>query len=188
MLATTATANRRVEADVGDQLGGGVLVQRGPAGREPGIAGDAVAQSRRAAGADGRPDSSASGSGIVFTLTTRDADRGCPVAAENVKAHAYHAGKTDDERQASKRRCWGTRSSAWSRPRGAGHGVTTNPNLGFVIHYQTPGSVVFYYQQVGRAGRAIDEEPSACCPATRRRHQCYFRDTAFPPGGRSSGY
>ena len=32
------------------------------------------------------------------------------------------------------------------------------PDLGFVIHYQLPGSVVAYYQQVGRAGRGL---PSA---------------------------
>ena len=37
------------------------------------------------------------------------------------------------------------------------------PDLGFVIHYQSPTSVVAYYQQVGRAGRALDAAYGACC-------------------------
>ena len=31
------------------------------------------------------------------------------------------------------------------------------PDLGFVIHYQRPGSVIAYYQQAGRAGRAVHD-------------------------------
>jgi len=30
------------------------------------------------------------------------------------------------------------------------------PDLGFIIHFQAPDSIVTYYQQVGRAGRGID--------------------------------
>ena len=34
------------------------------------------------------------------------------------------------------------------------------PDLGFVIHFQSPGSPIAYYQQVGRAGRALDHAPA----------------------------
>jgi ATP-dependent DNA helicase RecQ len=55
-------------------------------------------------------------------------------------------------------------------------------DLGFVIHYQTPGSVVFYYQQVGRAGRAIDKAFGVLLSGDEEEDiNAYFRDTAFPP-------
>ena len=37
------------------------------------------------------------------------------------------------------------------------------PDLAFVIHYQSPGSPIAYYQQVGRAGRALPQARTACC-------------------------
>jgi ATP-dependent DNA helicase RecQ len=56
------------------------------------------------------------------------------------------------------------------------------PDLGFVIHYQTPGSVVFYYQQVGRAGRAIEKAYGVLLSGDEENEiNAYFRDTAFPP-------
>ena len=55
------------------------------------------------------------------------------------------------------------------------------PDLSFVIHYQTPGSVVAYYQQVGRAGRAIDLAYGILLSGQEDTEITnYFIETAFP--------
>ena len=55
------------------------------------------------------------------------------------------------------------------------------PDLGFVVHYQAPGSVIAYYQQVGRAGRAIERaEVVLLRGAEDRRIQDFFIEQAFP--------
>jgi len=56
------------------------------------------------------------------------------------------------------------------------------PDLGFVIHFQRPGSVIAYYQQVGRAGRAVDEAYGVLLSGREDDEiQEYFIRTAFPP-------
>ena len=55
------------------------------------------------------------------------------------------------------------------------------PDLGFVYHFQTPQSVVHYYQQVGRAGRAIPEAFGTCLLGKEDRNIIdYFIKDAFP--------
>jgi ATP-dependent DNA helicase RecQ len=55
------------------------------------------------------------------------------------------------------------------------------PDLGFVIHFQRPGSPVAYYQQVGRAGRALDDSRALLlCGKEDVNIQDYFIDQAFP--------
>lgn len=55
------------------------------------------------------------------------------------------------------------------------------PDLGFVVHYQSPGSVIAYYQQVGRAGRAIPSANAVLLSGPEdERILAYFRDSAFP--------
>ena len=55
------------------------------------------------------------------------------------------------------------------------------PDLGFVIHYQTPGSVVTYYQQVGRAGRALDSAYGVLLSGAEDTDITdYFIASAFP--------
>jgi ATP-dependent DNA helicase RecQ len=56
-----------------------------------------------------------------------------------------------------------------------------NPRIEFVIHYQTPGSPIAYYQQVGRAGRAVDEAYGITMAGSEDEDiQDWFIDTAFP--------
>ncbi len=56
------------------------------------------------------------------------------------------------------------------------------PDLAFVIHYQSPGSPIAYYQQVGRAGRALSESLGILLRGVEDRDiQDYFIQAAFPP-------
>jgi len=101
VLATTATANHRVERDVGAQLGDNVKVQRGPLMRNslalqvmhmPSTA------DRLAWLAERIP--ALPGSGIVYVLTTRDAERVAAWLRQNgTDAYAYHADIDDVERE-----------------------------------------------------------------------------------------
>ena len=183
VLATTATANRRVERDVAAQLGGAVAVQRGPLVRE-----SLALQNMRLPGPADRLAWLADhiprlpGSGIVYTLTTRDADRvSVWLRGNGIDAHAYHAGKTDEDRQALEQALLANGIKCLVATTALGMGYD-KPDLTFVIHYQTPGNVVAYYQQVGRAGRAI---PSAYGVLLSGQEEDdinqYFRDSAFPP-------
>jgi ATP-dependent DNA helicase RecQ len=55
------------------------------------------------------------------------------------------------------------------------------PDLGFVIHYQRPASVVHYYQQVGRAGRAVENAYGILLNGEEDDEIAdYFIRTAFP--------
>jgi ATP-dependent DNA helicase RecQ len=183
VLATTATANKRVENDVATQLGGMVAIQRGPLVRESLslqnmlLSGPAE---RLAWLADHIPQ--LSGSGIVYTLTTRDADRISEwLRANDIDAHAYHAGKPDEERQKLEGALLANEIKCLVATTALGMGYD-KPDLTFVIHFQTPGNVVAYYQQVGRAGRAIPIAYGVLMSGDEDDDiNEYFRDSAFPP-------
>ena len=163
VLATTATANHRVERDVGAQLGDNVKVQRGPLMRNslalqvmqmPSTA------DRLAWLAERIPE--LPGSGIVYVLTTRDAERVAAWLRQNgTDAYAYHADIDDVERERLEQALLSNELKCLVATTALGMGYD-KPDLTFVIHYQTPGNVVAYYQQVGRAGRAIPLAYGVC--------------------------
>ena len=188
VLATTATANDRVVADVEEQLRTGhatapLRTYRGPLARSSlrlEVVELAAQADRLAWLATWLPQ--LEGSGIVYTLTKRDAD----VVAEwldghGVPAEAY-SGEVDAERRiAVEERLLGNELKAVVATSALGMGYD-KPDLGFVVHYQAPGSVIAYYQQVGRAGRAVGHADAVLLRgAEDRRIQDFFIEQAFPP-------
>jgi len=154
VLATTATANNRVVADVLEQIGAHAQIIRGTLRRDslrlqnvqlPSYA------SRLAWLAGTLPG--LSGSGIVYVLTKRDAETVAEwLLRHNINAAAYHGGSTD--RTSLEQDLIHNRVKVLVATTALGMGFD-KPDLGFVIHFQRPGSAIHYYQQVGRAGRGI---------------------------------
>ncbi|WP_333766620.1 RecQ family ATP-dependent DNA helicase [Streptomyces sp. IBSBF 2435] len=191
VLATTATANARVTADVAEQLGTGMtgaddegtLVLRGPLDRESlslGVLRLPDAAHRLAWLADHLD--TLPGSGIIYTLTVAAADeitaflrqRGYPVAA--------YSGRTENaDRQAAEADLLANRVKALVATSALGMGFD-KPDLGFVIHVGSPSSPIAYYQQVGRAGRGVDHAEVLLLPGREDESIWrYFASLAFPP-------
>ena len=155
LLATTATANDRVMDDLRTVLGPSLAVSRGDLNR-PSLALQTIrlpGQAERLAWlAEQIPN--LPGSGIVYTLTVRDAVQVADWLASRGLNVAAYTGETGDRRPELEQALLDNRVKALVATTALGMGYD-KPDLAFVIHYQTPGSVVAYYQQVGRAGRAL---------------------------------
>ncbi len=181
VLATTATANARVTADVAEQLGDDVLVLRGSLDRESlrlGVVRLKTAEQRLAWLADHLAEQP--GSGIVYCLTVAATQEVADyLRSRGHDVHAY-SGQTDPtERSALEGDLAAGRVKALVATSALGMGF--DATLGFVVNLGAPQSPVAYYQQVGRAGRGIDEASVVLLPATEDRDiWAYFASLAFP--------
>ena len=190
VLGTTATANDRVVEDIQTQLGD-IQIHRGPLIRES-LALQAMTlpdqASRLAWLAQLIP--TLSGTGIVYTLTVRDAEQVANWLCENgIDAKAYH-GSVEAEgfensnlyRQHLEELLLHNDLKVLVATTALGMGYD-KPDLSFVIHYQAPGSIVAYYQQVGRAGRGIEHALGVLMSGVEDQDiHAFFRDSAFPTG------
>ncbi len=154
VLATTATANDRVMADLEVALGPNLTTLRGDLAR-PQLALQTLRLPSQAARlawlAQYLP--TIAGSGIIYTLTIRDAEMVAAwLTSRGILARPYH-GQSDD-RAALEDALSRNEVKALVATSALGMGFD-KPDLGFVVHFQAPGSVVAYYQQVGRAGRGV---------------------------------
>ena len=181
LLATTATANDRVVADLDAVLGPDLAVRRGSLHR-PSLNLQTIrlrSQAERLAWlAEQIPRMP--GSGIVYTLTVRDAEEVADwLRSRNIEAEAY-TGQTGPDRPALEQALLNNQVKALVATSALGMGFD-KPDLGFVIHYQAPGSVIAYYQQVGRAGRALRSAWGVLLGGEEDLDITnHFIDTAFP--------
>ncbi|WP_028926455.1 RecQ family ATP-dependent DNA helicase [Pseudonocardia acaciae] len=187
VLATTATANDRVVHDVTEQLGLGsdddTLVLRGSLDRASlrlSVVKLATAAQRLgwlASRLDELP-----GAGIVYTLTVQAAEEVAEFLRERGHAVASYTGRTDqDARLAAEADLLANRVKALVATSALGMGFD-KPDLGFVVHLGAPASPVAYYQQIGRAGRAVDRAEVVLLPGREDRDiWAYFASLAFPP-------
>ncbi|MGN5084273.1 RecQ family ATP-dependent DNA helicase [Aeromonas sp. 31P] len=188
VLGTTATANDRVVEDIQIQLGD-IQIHRGPLTRES-LALQAMVlpdqASRLAWLAQVIP--TLPGTGIIYTLTVRDAEQVAKwLGLNGIDARAYYGSvenedfeNSDTYRQHLEGLLLNNQLKVLVATTALGMGYD-KPDLSFVIHYQAPGSIVAYYQQVGRAGRGIDHAVGVLISGVEDQdiHE-FFRASAFP--------
>ncbi len=154
VLALTATANKRVEQDILQQMGTATLVIRGSMQRPnlylhtETLKGDTDKLSYLGEILPYLP-----GTGIIYTATQNNAEM---VAAfllqQDIKAEYYHARRMDSERQRIEQNFMASHYKVVCATNALGMGID-KPDIRFVIHYNIPASPIHYYQEMGRAGR-----------------------------------
>jgi ATP-dependent DNA helicase RecQ len=182
-LATTATANDRVVNDITQQLGKRLEVIRGPLVRSSlhleniRLIDQAERMAWLAVHLKTIP-----GSGIIYTLTIKDSQRVADwLRTQGIDAHAYWGGLDNEIRVDLEQKLLNNKIKVLVATTALGMGFD-KPDLSFVIHFQRPASVVHYYQQVGRAGRAIDSAYGIMLSGGEDEDITnYFIETAFPP-------
>jgi ATP-dependent DNA helicase RecQ len=182
VLCTTATANQRVVDDIVEQLGRDLTVLRGPLDRESlalGVVKLPSPADRLAWLAEQVPK--LPGSGIIYCLTIADTERVAKwLQRKGIDALAYTGQSEAEDRIAVEDKLLSNQVKVVVATSALGMGYD-KPDLGFVIHYQSPGSPIAYYQQVGRAGRGLEHASGILLTGAEDADiQDFFIATAFP--------
>jgi len=154
VLATTATATKRVEADIAAQMGGNISIIRGQLLRDNfNLYVVKVSSEDEKLIWLGQNLNKLPGSGILYTGTRVDTE----IYSKwfeylKIPSIGYNAGLDSESRIYIEN---GLMSNKWKcviSTNALGMGID-KPDIRFIIHTQIPQSPVHYYQEIGRAGR-----------------------------------
>ena len=184
VLGCTATANDRVTQDVITQLGAQPATIRGPLARA-GLRLHVLELSSQAERLTWLADvvPRLEGTGVIYCLTIRDTQRVAEwLESVGIPAVAYWGGLHSDARVEIELALLSNEVKVVVATSALGMGFD-KPDMCFVIHFQSPGSPIAYYQQVGRAGRSLEESWGVLLSGREDLDiQEYFIYNAFPPG------
>jgi ATP-dependent DNA helicase RecQ len=181
VVATTATANDRVVDDVTTQVPGLRVIR-----------GDLVRESLRIQTIDigsrahrlawlAKHVPELRSSGIVYCLTTDEVETVAEwLSTRGLDFEPYHGKMDGDRRSELEDRLMDNDVDGLVATNALGMGFN-KPDLGWVIHFQRPPNLIRYYQEIGRAGRGLDEALAVLLSGEEDdRIAAYFIEQAFP--------
>ncbi len=154
ILATTATATKRVENDIIEQIGDNIISIRGNLMRDNfKLFVIKVSSEDEKMMWLGRHINSFPGNGVIYTGTRVNTE----VYANwfeylGISSTSYNAGLDSESRVEIENGLMNNRWKCIISTNALGMGID-KPDIRFVIHTQIPQSLIHYYQEIGRAGR-----------------------------------
>lgn len=157
VLATTATANNRVIKDVADQLGECEIIRGDLQRRSLSLHKLYLPTAEKKYAWIAKNINEIHGSGIIYASTVRECDRLAIWLRQNaIDAHAYHGKMNEETKINLESKLINNEIKVLVSTIALGMGYDKE-DISFVFHYYTPKSVIEHYQQIGRAGRGIDQ-------------------------------
>lgn len=188
VIATTATANNRVIEDIKNQIGKNLTLIKGTLMRES-LNIQIIKLSTQVQRMAWLVENinKINGSGIIYCSTTRDCNKISEWLNSNgINALPYHSNlSSDDEikktlREERERLLIENKVKVLVSTIALGMGFDKG-DISFVIHFQMPGNIIRYYQEIGRAGRKLDNAYAVLLVGEEDRQISeYFIESAFP--------
>jgi len=154
VLALTATATKKVEADIAAQIGGNISVLRGNLLRENFrlYVVNVKSEDEKLIWLGQNLDKF-KGTGILYTGTRVNTEIYSKWFEHlKISAIGYNAGLDSDSRIAIENGLMNNKWKCIISTNALGMGID-KPDIRFIIHTQIPQSPIHYYQEIGRAGR-----------------------------------